>query len=84
MMYISRDRGLPVHPFLEAMHFPYFTVSEVRLLAVDQFGSLILVPQFIMLFSKATGADVDKLFMCSLQGNKGIVGVKAPNCIKME
>lgn len=81
---ISRGRDLSVHHFLEAMHSPYFTVSEVKLLAVDQFGSLLLVQQFIMLFSKAAGAGVDILSMCSLQGNKGTVGVKAPSYVKME
>lgn len=62
---ISRDGDLSVHPFLEAMHSPYFTVSEVKLLAVDHFGSLILVQQFIMLFSKAAGTGVEILSMCS-------------------
>lgn len=83
-MYIPMGRDLSVHPFLEAMHSRYYTVSEVRLLAVDQFGSLILVQQFIVLFSKAAEAGVDMLSMCSVQGNKGTVGVKAPNSIKME
>lgn len=84
MMYIPRDRDLSVHPFLGATHSSYYIVSEVRLLTVDQFGSLILVQQLIMFFSKAAGAGVEILSMCSLQGNKGALGVKAPNYIKME
>lgn len=83
-MCTSRDRDLSVHLFLEAMHSPYYTMSEVKLLKVDQFGSLVLVQQLIMLFSKAAGAGVDILSQCSLQGNKETLGVKAPNYIKME